>query len=172
MGLEHSTDPQTLHPSPGLGEVPSWLLWESLRSLPTGVVAGAFLGIRERRGAVGVPQKGSSEGRLESRMEQLGTCQPHQSEGTEQPQCQHRPCSTRSSGGHIPWHRDPSHLRNAGHCPSREPWGGPGADPAQSSHGSSRDWDVSHSSNVFPRSPTQRWWWLDVPGAHRSSGTA
>lgn len=54
MGLEHGTDPQTLHPSPGRGEVLSWLLWESPRPLPTGLVAGAFLGIRGRRGELGL----------------------------------------------------------------------------------------------------------------------
>lgn len=63
-------------------------------------------------GAVGVLQKGSSEGCSDSRMEQgagmeqLGTCQPHQSEGTEHPQCcplcQLGPCSTQRSQGSVP----------------------------------------------------------------------
>lgn len=47
------------------------------------------------------------------------------------PRCQHRPCSTRSSGGHIPWHRDPSHLRNAGHGAPAGPAESPGVGQGQ-----------------------------------------
>lgn len=94
-------------------------------------------------------------------MEKLETCQPHPSESTEHPpvpvpsacpHCQHHPCSTQSSGGHIPWHRDLSHPRNEcwTWCPSRpcrEPWAGPGADPPLSSHG-------SRGTGMCPTAPT------------------
>ena len=149
MELEDGIDPEAVHPSPGLVEVPSWL--------PRGTQAGGLralcpLGpwpVATQGAQPPAPGEGEEEGELGlhrwshgSAPERLvgGTFRNKDEAGTwdswgraspasmgtarsgpnAYPRCQHCPCSTHSSGGHCSLGQGPI-----------PPWGTPGIVPQQ-----------------------------------------